>query len=402
MLPPAWSKGSKRQVQGTGETRDTSSYEEGSETSMRLRKRPPDFVLFLTVLMLVSVGIVMVFSSSYYYAMFPPFNNPFHFLVRQLIWAAMGLTVMFIMMNYDYWHWKRWAGGLLVLAFLLLIAVLVPGIGVSKLGAQRWLNLGPFSFQPSEFAKLCLVIFCAFGLSRRPDRVLNFRRGMLPYLLIMVLAAGLILMQPDLGTAVTLAGTIVLMLFAVGVPMVYLSLLGVLGMGAVGLAIWTEPYRMRRFLAFLDPEKDPSGSGWHILNSLMSLGSGGFLGTGLGQGRHSKFLYLPERQTDFIFAVIGEELGFIGACLVILLFILFIWRGLKVVITSPDPFGSLLAAGIVSGVGIQAIINIGVVTSSLPVTGITLPFVSFGGTSLVFTLMGVGILLNISRYSAPK
>ncbi|MDQ0286972.1 cell division protein FtsW [Desulfofundulus luciae] len=369
---------------------------------MRLRRRPPDFILFLTVLMLLSVGIVMVFSSSCYYAMFPPFNNPFHFLIRQSIWAIIGLTAMFLMMNYDYWHFKRWAGALLILAFALLIAVLIPGIGVSKLGAQRWLNLGPLSFQPSEFAKLCLVVFTAYGLSRRPERITNFRQGMLPYLVIMGLAAGLILMQPDLGTAVTLAGTIVLMLFAAGASLVHLGALGVLGAGALALAIWMEPYRMRRFLAFLDPEKDPSGSGWHILNSLMSLGSGGLLGTGLGQGRHSKFLYLPERQTDFIFAVIGEELGFIGACLVILLFIMFIWRGLKVAITSPDPFGSLLAAGIVSGVGIQAIINIGVVTSSLPVTGITLPFVSFGGTSLVFTLLGVGILLNISRYSAPK
>ncbi|RKO68170.1 putative lipid II flippase FtsW [Desulfofundulus salinus] len=369
---------------------------------MRLRRRPPDFILFLTVLMLLSVGIVMVFSSSYYYAMFPPFNNPFHFLIRQSIWAIIGLTAMFVMINYDYWHLKRWAGALLVLAFALLIAVLIPGVGVSKLGAQRWLNLGPLSFQPSEFAKLCLVVFTAYGLSRRPERITNFRRGMLPYLVIMGLAAGLILMQPDLGTAVTLAGTIVLMLFAAGASLVHLGALGFLGTGALALAIWMEPYRLRRFLAFLDPEKDPSGSGWHILNSLMSLGSGGLLGTGLGQGRHSKFLYLPERQTDFIFAVIGEELGFIGACLVILLFILFIWRGLKVAITSPDPFGSLLAAGIVSGVGIQAIINIGVVTSSLPVTGITLPFISFGGTSLVFTLLGVGVLLNISRYSAPK
>lgn len=369
---------------------------------MRLRRRPPDFILFLTVLMLLSVGIVMVFSSSYYYAMFPPFNNPFHFSDPP------------VHLGHHRPHGYVCDDELRLLAFekvggRIADPGLCPvdcrthsGVGVSKLGAQRWLNLGPLSFQPSEFAKLCLVVFTAYGLSRRPERITNFRQGMLPYLVIMGLAAGLILMQPDLGTAVTLAGTIVLMLFAAGASLVHLGALGVLGAGALALTIWTEPYRLRRFLAFLDPEKDPSGSGWHILNSLMSLGSGGLLGTGLGQGRHSKFLYLPERQTDFIFAVIGEELGFIGACLVILLFILFIWRGLKVAITSPDSFGSLLAAGIVSGVGIQAIINIGVVTSSLPVTGITLPFLSFGGTSLVFTLLGVGVLLNISRYSAPK
>lgn len=369
---------------------------------MALRRRPPDFILFLTVLVLLGIGIVMVFSSSYYYAMFPPFNNPFHFLIRQSAYTLLGLVLMFAAMNYDYWRLKKWAVFLLASAFALLLAVLVPGIGVSKLGAQRWLNLGPLSFQPSELAKLCLIIFTAYGLSRRPEQVTSFRRGMLPYLLVTGLAAGLILKQPDLGTAVTIAATIVLMLFAAGASLAHLFVLGIFGAAALALAIWLEPYRMKRFLAFLDPEKDPSGSGWHILNSLMSLGSGGLLGTGLGHGRHSKFLYLPERQTDFIFAVIGEELGFIGASVVIFLFIVLIWRGLKVAISAPDTFGSLLAAGIVSGIGIQAIINIGVVTSSLPVTGITLPFISFGGTSLVFNLLGVGILLNISRYSVRQ
>jgi len=213
------------------------------------------------------------------------------------------------------------------------------------------------------------------------------------------LAAGLILKQPDLGTTVTLAGTIFIILFVAGARIKHLAALATLGIGAAALAIWQEPYRLKRFLAFLNPEKDPAGSGWHILNSLLSLGSGGLLGTGLGQGRHSKFLYLPIREADFIFAVIGEELGFIGACLVIILFLIFIWRGFRIAITSPDPFGSLLAAGIVGGIAIQTIINIGVVTSTLPITGITLPFISFGGTSLVFTLAGVGILLNISRHT---
>lgn len=368
---------------------------------MPLKKKAPDFILFITVMMLLSVGIIMVFSSSSYYAMFPPFNNPFHFLIKQLINALIGIPVMVFMMRYDYWRLRRWSLWLLIMAFVLLILVLTP-MGDSRLGAQRWIDFGFFSFQPSELAKLCVVVFVATSLAHKKNRIQSFREGVLPYLGLIAVLAGLVLAEPDLGTALTMAGTIFIMLFCAGAKMGQLIAVGVAGIGAVMAAILTSTYRSQRFFAFLDPEGDPTGTGWHILNSLMSIGSGGLLGTGLGQGRHSKFLYLPERQTDFIFAVIGEELGFIGGCLVILLFILFVWRGFKVAITSPDPFASLLAAGIVSGIALQAIINIGVVTSSLPVTGITLPFVSFGGTSLVFTLMGVGILLNISRYITPK
>ncbi|GAB6273156.1 MAG: putative lipid II flippase FtsW [Peptococcaceae bacterium] len=367
---------------------------------MRHIKQSSDLILFLTVLILLSIGIVMVFSASCYYAMFPPFNNPYYFFTRQLIYAGLGLFALFFFWRYyNYQHLKKWSGCLLIAALILLTAVLIPGFGVEKLGAQRWLKIGSFSFQPSELAKLCLVIFTAYGLSRYPEKVFNFWRGILPYLLILGLAAGLIMKQPDLGTTVTLAGTIFIMLFVAGARIKHLAALATLGIGAVALAIWQEPYRLKRFLAFLNPEKDPAGSGWHILNSLLSLGSGGLLGTGLGQGRHSKFLYLPIREADFIFAVIGEELGFIGACLVIFLFLIFFWRGFRIAITSPDPFGSLLAAGIVGGIALQTIINIGVVTSTFPITGITLPFISFGGTSLVFTLAGVGILLNISRHT---
>ena len=363
-------------------------------------KRPPDFILFLTVLVLLSVGVTMVFSSTLWFATLPPFNDTFFFVRRQLIWALIGLAAMVILMNYDYWRLKKWAGWLFIGGMLLLAVVLLPGVGVERLGARRWLNLGPLSFQPSELAKLCLVVFFAAGLSRRIHLLQNFWKGMLPFLFLGGLATGLVILE-DLGTAVSMAGIVFVMLFAAGMRFSHLMGVGLLGIGAVGAAISREPYRLRRLLAFLDPEKDPQGAGWHILNSLMSLGSGGLFGTGLGQG-HSKYLWVPERHTDFIFAIIGEELGFIGATFVIFLFILFIWRGLKVAISSPDSFGILLATGIVGGIAIQAIINIGVVTSTLPITGITLPFISFGGSSLVFTLAGVGILLNISRYSIHK
>jgi cell division protein FtsW len=370
---------------------------------MAAKGKSPDFILFITVMMLLSIGIIMVFSSSSYYAMFPPFNNPFHFLMRQLMHAAIGVVVMGVMVKYDYRQFKRWSRHLLIAAFVMLVAVLTP-LGETRLGAQRWINLGFYSFQPTELVKFCMIVFTAYALSIKRDKIQNFREGILPFIILAGAAGVLILLEPDLGTAVTLVGTIFIMLFAAGSRLFHLLALGALGVGAVAAAIFSDSggYRYQRFMAFLDPAKDPDGAGWHILNSLMSIGSGGLLGTGLGQGRHSKFLYLPERQTDFIFAVIGEELGFIGGALVIVLFILFIWRGFKVAITAPDSFGSLLGAGIVSGIGLQAIINIGVVTSTLPVTGITLPFLSFGGTSLVFTLMGVGVLLNISRYITPK
>lgn len=360
-------------------------------------KRPPDFILLLTLLLLLAIGIVMVFSSTLWFATLPPFNDTFYFLRKQLIWAIIGLGAMFFMLNYDYWQLKRWSLSFLVCGLALLVFVLIPGVGVSRLGAQRWFNLGPLSFQPAELVKLCLVVFIAHGLSRRLDKMKSWA-GIAPYLGLTLISAGLILKQPDLGTAATVVSTIFIMLFAAGVPFSILSIIGMFGGGAVGLAIWLEPYRFNRLMAFLDPEKDPSGAGWHILNSLMSLGSGGLFGAGLGKG-HAKYLWVPERHTDFIFSIIGEELGFIGAAFIIFLFIIFIWRGFKVAITSPDSFGALLAAGIVAGIAVQVIINIGVVTSTLPITGITLPFISFGGSSLVFSLASVGILLNISRYS---
>ncbi len=367
---------------------------------MRLKKRSPDFILFLTVLMLLSIGVVMVFSASQYVTIIR-YQNAFYFFERQVLWALLGVTAMIFMMNFDYFKIKRWIIPLVVIGFLLLIAVLLPGIGKEVNGSKRWINLGFVSFAPAELVKLCLITFVAYGISKKPRLIQNFKQGLLPYLVIMAMAAGLILMQPDLGTAVTLCGTIMVMFLAAGARMTHLLSLGGVGLFFVTLAIYFEPYRMRRFLAFLDPKADPQGTGYHIIQSLYALGSGGLFGMGLGQSKQ-KFLYLPENHTDFIFAIIGEELGFIGASLVILLFIMLAWRGFKIAITAPDPFASLLATGITCGIVLQAIINMGVVTGSMPVTGVPLPFISFGGTSLLFTLMGVGILLNISKYTTPR
>ncbi|MFZ5874426.1 MAG: stage V sporulation protein E [Bacillota bacterium] len=362
--------------------------------------RAPDFLLFLTVLMMLSIGLVMILSASEYSSLIH-FNDSFHYFKRQLLWALIGLAAMFLAMNQDYRKWRRWALPMLAAAFVLLILVLIPGIGIEAYGARRWIGIGPVTMQPSEFVKLCLVVFTAYGLSRKGELVRHFSRGLLPFLVMLGAACGLILLQPNLGTAIILAGTIFVMLFAAGARLSTLAGLGVLGLAGVGAAIAVAPYRLERLLAFLDPWQDPQGSGLQIIQSLYALGSGGLFGTGLGQGKQ-KFLYLPAQHTDFIFAVVGEELGFIGAFLIIGLFTVFLWRGLRIAVSAPDAFSSLLATGLTAGIVLQAIINIGVATGSMPITGITLPFISFGGNSLIFTLVGVGILLNISKYATGK
>lgn len=364
------------------------------------RKKSPDILLFAAVVLLLSIGVIMVYSASQVTA-YEKLDDTFYYLKKQAMWATLGITTMVLAMKIDYWNYKKYAKPFLVTAFLLLIMVLLPGLGKTVKGAQRWIGFGGFTIQPSEIIKLALVIFMSYGLSAYNERLKFFAKGMLPFLIILAAACGLILMQPDLGTALSVAGTVYIMLFAAGAKGKHLIYLALTGVAAVGMAIVLEPYRMSRFLAFLDPWKDPSGTGYHIIQSLYALGSGGLFGLGLGQS-HQKWLYLPEQHTDFIFAVLGEELGFIGGMLVIVLFLLFVWRGLKIAICSSDPFGSLLAVGITSMIALQAVINIGVVTGSLPITGIPLPLISFGGSSLVFTLLGVGILLNISRYVSSR
>lgn len=359
-------------------------------------KKSPDFILFLTTVMLLTLGIIMVFSASQVVAN-QDMNDSYYFLKRQFLWSLLGIGVMIVSMQIDYPRYKKYIMPGLLASFILLVVVLIPGFGKVVNGARRWL----FGFQPSEIIKIALVLFTAYGLANKKERLHSFVSGVLPFLTVMILACLLILMQPDLGTAMTIAGTTFVMLFAGGARGKHLAVLASLGIVAVGFAIALAPYRMQRFLAFLDPWKDARGTGFHIIQSLFAIGSGGLFGVGLGSSRQ-KFFYLPERHTDFIFAIIGEELGFIGATLVIILFFLLIWRGFKIALSSTDPFASLTAVGLTSMIALQAIINIGVVTSSLPITGIPLPLISYGGSSLVFTLMGIGILLNISRHGTPK
>lgn len=361
------------------------------------RRCRPDWILLGAILALLTIGIVMVYSSSAVKG-YIQYDDPYHFLKMEVIWIGLGLAAMALTMRLDLQLLRRFAKPALILAIVLLIMVKIPGVGRRVNGADRWIGLGPLSIQPSEVIKLSMVLVMAHLLSINPYKIKSFRKGLLPILGLLGLVAGLIMLQPDLGTTLAIAGTTFFMLIAAGARVSHLLTLGGTGIGLVVVAIAAAPYRIRRITAFLDPWADPSGKGYQTIQALLALGPGGLFGLGFGQSKQ-KFLYLPENHTDFIFAMIGEELGFVGASLVVILFFLFAWRGFRVAMGAPDAFTGLLAVGLTAMVSIQAMINMGVVSGILPVTGITLPFLSYGGTSLVFTMIGVGVLLNISRES---
>lgn len=351
-------------------------------------------MIIVVTFILLAVGVVMVYSSSAVVA--AQKGDPFFFTKRQMIFAGLGIITMFITMNVDYWVWKRWAKSGLIICFVLLVVVLLIGREVN--GAKSWLGVGAFGIQPAEFTKLAMAVFLAKWLSDNQKEIVSFTKGLVPTLGIICLAFGMIMLQPDLGTGTVLLGTSVLMIFIAGARMQHLLGLGLLGIiGFAGL-ILAAPYRMQRITAFIDPWQDPLGKGYQLIQSLYAIGPGGIMGLGIGMSRQ-KFLYLPEPYNDFIFSILAEELGLIGGTTVLLLFLLLLWRGMRVAVTAPDLFGSLLAAGIVGMVAIQVVINVGVVTGLFPVTGITLPFLSYGGSSLTLMLTGIGVLLNISRYS---
>lgn len=357
----------------------------------------PDIWIIFSTLVLLGIGIIMVYSASAVNALHD-FGDSFYYLKRQLIFACLGIVAMFVTMNVSYWNWKKVAKPGLLLGFLFLILVLVPGIGVVRGGARSWLGIGALGIQPSEFMKLAMILFLAMWLSRSKIDLSHFTKGLLPPLLLVFSAFGLIMLQPDLGTGVVLVGASMVIIYSAGMKLSHLGGLMLAGVaGLIGL-ILAAPYRLKRITAFLDPWADPLGAGFQSIQSLYAIGPGGLSGLGLGMSRQ-KYSYLPEPQTDFIFSILAEELGFIGGGAVLFLFLLLMWRGMRTAITAPDTFGSLLAVGIVGLFAVQVIINIGVVIGMMPVTGITLPFISAGGSSLTLMLTSIGILLNISRYA---
>lgn len=356
-------------------------------------KNSLDYSLVVIILMLLCFGLIMVFSASSANAHYQ-FGDAMYFFKKQLIWAVAGLIMMWAVSTFPYKKIKQYTNLLFVITVVMLL--LVPLIGTEVNGAKRWLGIGSLSFQPSEVAKLTLVLFLAKSITVFPERVKSLTGGYFRYLLIIVAVALVILIQPHLSGAIVVAVGGMAVLFAAGFKVKYFVVTLLCAIPALwGLSV-ASPYRFKRITSFLDPFADKLGESWQIVQSLYAIGSGGLFGLGLGQSRQ-KFLYIPEPQNDFIFAIICEELGFIGAVFVMFLFALLIWKGIMIAKNAPDEFSALTATGITSLVAVQVLMNIAVVTSTMPVTGVPLPFFSYGGTSLGILLVEMGILLNISR-----
>ncbi|MBH0229054.1 stage V sporulation protein E [Halobacillus yeomjeoni] len=359
--------------------------------------KKPDLWLTAAILGILIIGVVMVYSSSSIWSQYK-FDDPWFYAKRQMLFATAGLIAMVILSRIPYYFWFQHAKWILILCLIFLVAVLIPGVGMVRGGARSWIGVGMFSIQPSEFMKLGLILFLARFLSERQKLMNSFQQGFLPGLALILVPFGLIMLQPDLGTGVVMVGTCLIMMFTAGARISHFMWIAAAGMaGMVGL-IASAPYRIKRITAFLHPWEDPLGAGFQIIQSLYAIGPGGLLGLGLGNSMQ-KFFYLPEPQTDFIFAVLAEELGFLGGFFILGLFFILLWRGIRASLYAPDLFGMLLALGVVGMVSIQVMINVSVVTGLIPVTGITLPLVSYGGSSLTLTLASLGLLLSVSRYS---
>jgi cell division protein FtsW len=362
-------------------------------------ERTPTYtMLFTTVAVLNIVGVVMVLSASSV-ASLTNYGSAWYFFERQLLWTALGVVAFIVASRVDYHAWRRWVLPLLLVSLVLLVLVLIPGIGIYVSGSRRWLGSGFLRFQPTELAKFALLLFSADVLTRRAKEVDDWGRVLRPVLIVFGIMAVLVLREPDMDSTVVLALIVGTVLVVGGVRLRHLAVLGGLGVTAAAILAVAEPYRRARVFTYLHPWSDPSNTGYQVSQSLIALGSGGWTGVGLGAGR-SKWLFLPNAHTDFIFAIIGEEVGIIGCMLVVGLFVAFGILGTRIALRAPDRFGMLLAAGVTVWVVGQAAINIGGVVGLLPVSGIPLPFVSFGGSALVFTMAAAGLLASVARRSA--
>jgi len=347
------------------------------------------------VMFLISIGIVMIYSSSGVYAL-KELGDASYFLNRHLLFLFIGFVLTFAVMTLDYRVLQHVAKPMVLFTIVLLILVLIPEIGKSVYGARRWFKIGPFNFQPSELAKLAMIIYGADYLARKQNRLGNFWYGFLPIILVLGAACLLILKQPDLGNAVLVAMIVLIMMFIAGAKFKHLACIGMLCLPVLYFLVVKVPYRMKRILAFWDPWQDAQGVGFQLSQSQIALGSGGIFGVGLGKSVQ-KLFYLPAAHTDFIFSIIGEELGLLGTLAVIILFVLFIWQAARIAKRTTEPFGYFLSLGIIAMLGLQVVVNIGVSIGALPTKGLPLPFISYGGSALIFNMIAVGLLLNISR-----
>lgn len=367
-------------------------------TSSSLGDRP----LLLAIFSLLGIGLLTIASAGVAYGKVR-FGDEYFFLKQQTVGFAVGLVLLFVVSRIDYHVLRKFVVPIFFLAILLLILVFLPGVGTTVYGAARWIVIGPFSFQPSEVMKLAIILYLAAWLSggRQERHNADFFEGYIPFIAILSLVGFLIIKQPDTGTLGLIFCIALIIFFVSGAKIKHIlfTLLG--GIGVLAFLIQIAPYRMERFLVFLNPDHDSLGSGYQLKQALMAFGSGGWWGVGFGEGRQ-KFNYLPEPVTDSVFAVIGEEVGFIGGAVIVFLFLFVAWRGLHIARLAPDAFGRLVAVGIVAWIFIQAMINTMAISGLIPLTGIPLPFISYGGTSLAVLMTAVGILLNISKQARLK
>jgi cell division protein FtsW len=370
--------------------------------TLKREQHQPDYVFLVAVIGLVAIGVLMVYSSSAMTS-FLSDDDQFKVVGPQVIWAALGLISMAIVTRIDYRYWRLVSVPLFAVALILLvIVVFVPSLNYVVGGSARFLRIGPLPlFHPAEIAKLALVVYLAHWFAKRGSGVHAFWGGTIAFLVIAGPVILLVLREPDIGTTTVLAGTAMVMFFVAGANLLHLGALGGTVLLGAAAFIATHSYALTRVRAFIDPWSDPSGSGFHTIQGLLALGLGGLFGSGLGESRLAAG-HLPNAYNDFIFAIIGEEFGLVGAAIVIFLFVVIGYQGIRIALGAPDTFGALLAAGVTAWICVQAFINIGVVVALLPVTGITLPFVSAGGSSLAITLTAVGILLSVSRETVEK
>lgn len=361
-----------------------------------MNKKTCDWVLVLVIITLLLIGFLMVYSSSYPDGYYKFNGQPFYFLKKQIIAAMLGLVAMVFFSLINYKIYKP----LTKLIFILCVAsaLLTLIIGVASNGAQRWINVAGLNIQPSEIIKIGAVLYMADFFDRKRNHISEFRKGFIPSMLIIAVFCGMIAIQDDLSTSIILGLTLIVMFFCSGAKILHLAMTSIAGLMGIIVLIAMYPYRMTRVIVFFDPFKYIQNEGWQIVQSLYALGTGGLFGMGIGKSRQ-KFFYLPEPYNDFIFSIIGEELGFIGCVVIMLLFVIFAWRGMRISMNTKDFYGGMVSLGITALVLVQFLIHIAVTTSSMPPTGRALPFISAGGSSLLFLLISMGILLNISKYS---
>jgi len=354
-----------------------------------------DSVIFYTTILLVFIGIIMVFSASYVQSSFKH-HDAYYFLKRNVIYAILGFISMMFISNIDYTFWKKNAKTIGIIATVLLLLVITP-LGIKANGARRWLGFGGLTIQPAEIAKFATIIITAKIIEIRYDKMKSLTKGVIPVLIVPIIFFALIMCQPNMSTAGTIILVVFVMVFVAGMNMKFVIAMFGSGVAAFLVLALTSEYRLKRILSFLDPFQDPLGNGYQVIQGLYALGSGGLFGMGLGKSQQ-KWFYIPEPQNDFIFAIIGEELGLVGCAIVIMLFVILVYRCVRIALKCSNVFACMMVIGIGAQIGIQAALNIAVATSSMPVTGVALPFISYGGTSLIIFMSAVGIVLNISKY----